>query len=274
MKRTVWFVLIVVLAACSASPASTPALIEPGNAPPTSTAVAAGSGSTMPMMGRGGGMHQRHSAPIPKEYAGLTSSVAANAESLARGAAIFSQYCATCHGDGGMGDGPTGTGLNPLPAPIAHTSQMMGDDYLFWRISEGGAVFNTSMLPWKGTLDEQARWNVINYVRALGSGKVKPATTAGGAPYDPAVELAQRKEMLTHAVDSGVITSAEADIFNTIHAVLDQQRTPMAEVSGATPSDRQAALLSALVADGSLTQTQADAFTDIHDRLAAAGLMD
>jgi hypothetical protein len=173
-----------------------------------------------------------------------------------------------------MGDGPTGVGLNPLPAPIAHTSQMMGDDYLFWRISEGGAVFNTSMLPWKGTLDEQARWDVINYVRALGSGKVKPVTTAGGAPYDPAVELAQRKEMLTRAVESGVITSAEADIFNTVHAVLDQQRTPMAEFSGATPGDRQAALLAALVADGSLTQTQADAFTDIHDRLAAAGLMD
>jgi mono/diheme cytochrome c family protein len=219
-------------------------------------------------------MHQRHSAPIPKEYAGLTSAVADDEESLTRGAAIYSKYCATCHGDGGMGDGPESAGLDPLPAPIAHTSQMMGDDYLFWRISEGGAVFNTSMLPWKGALDEQARWDVINYVRALGSGKVTPAVKTGGAAFDPALELAQRKEMLARAVESGVITPTEADVFTTVHAALDQHHTPMAQMSGATPDERQAALLSALVADGSITQTQADAFTDIHDRLAVAGLMD
>jgi hypothetical protein len=151
---------------------------------------------------------------------------------------------------------------------------MMGDDYLFWRISEGGAVFNTSMLPWKDVLDEQARWDVINYVRALGSGKVTPAVKAGGAAFDPALELVQRKEMLARAVESGVITATEADLFNTVHAVLDLHHTPMAQMGGATPGERQAALLSALVADGSITQTQADAFTDIHDRLAAAGLMD
>jgi mono/diheme cytochrome c family protein len=228
----------------------------------------------MPMgMGRGSGMHQRHSARIPAEYAGL-SSIADDEASLTRGAAIYAKYCATCHGDGGMGDGPTGAGLDPMPAPIAHTSQMMGDDYLFWRISEGGAVFNTSMLPWKNTLDEQSRWDVINYVRALGSGKAAPTVKAGGAAYDPAVELAKRKEMLTRAIESGVITAAEADTFNTVHAVLDQSHTPMAQMSGATPGERQATMLSALVADGSILQTQAAAFTDIHDRLAAAGLMD
>ena len=267
MKRLVLLVLTVALAACSAPPTSTPTATEP------SSTVPMGTGLGMEM-GRSSGMHQRHSAPIPKEYAGLTSPIADDQESLTRGTAIYSKYCATCHGDGGMGDGPESAGLNPLPAPIAHTSQMMGDDYLFWRISEGGAVFNTSMLPWKGTLDEQARWDVINYVRALGSGKVTPATAAGGAPYDPAVELAQRKEMLARAVERGVITPAEADLFSTVHAVLDQQRTPPAELSGDTPGERQVALLSALVADGSLTRTQADAFTDIHDRLAAAGLMD
>jgi hypothetical protein len=34
---------------------------------------------------------------------------------------------------------------------------MMGDDHLFWRISEGGVPFNTAMPAWKDTLDEQAR---------------------------------------------------------------------------------------------------------------------
>jgi len=37
-----------------------------------------------------------------------------------------------------------------------------------------------------------ACWDVINYVRALGSGKATPAATVGGAPYDPEVELARQ----------------------------------------------------------------------------------
>ncbi len=225
-------------------------------------------------MGMRSGMHQRHSAPIPTEYGGLINPVAADQESLTRGAAIYSTNCATCHGDGGMGDGPAGAALDPSPAPIAHTSQMMGDDYLFWRISEGGAAFHTAMLPWKSTLDKQARWDVINYVRALGSGKATPAAMVGGAPYDPEVELARQKEMLARGVESGIITPAEAGIFGTVHAALDQQRTPPAELSGDTPGDRQAAMLSALVADGLITQAQAGAFTDIHNRLAVAGLME
>ena len=281
MKRIALLFMAVALAACGIPPSNTPAATAPEATSLTDASTATNPGSTMPMgtgpgmgMGRGSGMHQRHSAPIPKEYAGLTNTVANDGASLTRGAAIYSKYCATCHGDGGMGDGPESAGLDPLPAPIAHTSQMMGDDYLFWRISEGGAVFNTSMLPWKGTLDDRARWDAINYVRALGNGKVTPTVKAGGATYDPAIELAQRKEMLAHAVESRVITATEADLFNTVHAVLDQQRTPMAQMSGATPGKRQAALLSALMVDGSITQTQADAFTDIHDRLAAAGLMD
>ena len=72
-----------------------------------------------------------------------------------------------------MGDGPTGETLDLPPAAIAHTSQMMGDDYLYYRVSEGGAAepFISSMPAWKGVLDEEARWDVINYVRALDGGE-------------------------------------------------------------------------------------------------------
>jgi mono/diheme cytochrome c family protein len=89
------------------------------------------------MNGMMNGMMGRHHAQIPEEYAGLSNPTPADDESLARGAAIYAEQCASCHGDGGMGDGPAGEALDPQPAAIAHTSQMMGDDYLFWRISEG-----------------------------------------------------------------------------------------------------------------------------------------
>ena len=86
----------------------------------------------------GGGMHHAHHAEIPDEYAGLSNPVAADDASIQRGGEIFAASCAVCHGDGGMGDGPAAASLDPPVMPIAHTSQMLSDAYLFWRISEGG----------------------------------------------------------------------------------------------------------------------------------------
>ena len=114
------------------------------------------------------GMYQRHSAPIPADYAGLHNPVAAGSASLARGQEIYSENCEICHGVSGMGDGPDGAQLSPGPAPIRISGQMLSDEYLFWRISEGGEVFDTAMPTWKRILDERQRWDVINYVRALG----------------------------------------------------------------------------------------------------------
>lgn len=47
---------------------------------------------------------------------------------------------------------------------------MLSDDYLFYRISEGGNVapFNSAMPAWKEILTETERWDVINYTRSLG----------------------------------------------------------------------------------------------------------
>jgi hypothetical protein len=53
-----------------------------------------------------------------------------------------------------------------------HTHMMaeVGDDYLFWLISEGGMIepFNSLMPAWKQVLGEEERWQVIAYLRTLG----------------------------------------------------------------------------------------------------------
>lgn len=141
--------LALLLAACGPT---APATDESTAAPDAGMGMGMG-------MGPMSGMMARHSAPIPEAYAELTNPVEADEASLERGAELFITHCATCHGDGGMGDGPGGAILDPAPAPIAHTSQMMGDNYLFWRISEGGGMepFNSAMPVWKGLLDEQDR---------------------------------------------------------------------------------------------------------------------
>ncbi len=182
MKHRVWlglgFILVIGLTACSSLTKNL-------------TGYTTGPMQGMrPMRGMGSYMMARHHAPIPQAYVGLTNPVPSSEESLARGAEIYRANCAACHGDGGMGDGPAAASLNPAPAPVAHTSLMLGDSYLFWRISEGGTTepFNSTMPSWKAILGEEARWDVINYMRALGSGRVGFNHIVGSDNYDRLVE--------------------------------------------------------------------------------------
>ncbi len=264
MKKLFLFSLLLLLAACS-----TPA---PANdADPTPTGTTGGMGMRMGMRS---GMMERHRAPVPAPYKGQSSPIAASEEVLAHGAEVYTRHCATCHGDGGMGDGPTAPTLDPAPVPIAHTSQMMGDDYLFWRLSEGGAPFGTAMPTWKEVLSEEERWQAIQYVRALGAGAVAPRSGLGGAVFDPLAEAAQRRQILAQAVAEAVINQAEADTFAAVHEALDAYRTanPNAVAAG-NPVEQQAAMLAALVKAGNITQAQADTFAAVHDRLETSGLM-
>ena len=225
-------------------------------------------------MGMGSGMGQRHHAQVPEPYTGMVNPVPTSEDSLTRGEEIYSINCATCHGDGGMGDGPGGSNLDPLPAPIAHTSQMMADDYFFWRISEGGADFGTAMIPYANILDEQARWAVINYLRALGSGIVRPHHRMGGEIYSEELMATQHAEMLAGGVDQGVISESEAEIFERIHTALETYlETNLTKQSDITMDERQAAALLALVEAGTISQNEAAKFVIIHARLAESGLM-
>lgn len=245
---------------------------------------AAGGGMAGPQEGsRGNGnmgsdhmdMMRFHHAEIPDEYAGMTNPIVADAESLARGQEAYQAYCTTCHGDGGMGDGPTGKTLDPAPAPIAHTSQMLGDDYLFWRISEGGTHFATAMPAWETALDEETRWDLINYVRTLGTGEMGQGMgRMNGAQFDPAAEAARHAEMAAAGVEQGVISQDEADTFLTVHAAMDAYLAANPDQRGTgNMVDRQTATLAALVEAGTISQEDADIFATVHDQLIEAGLM-
>ena len=252
---------VIFLVGCRAQVAETP----------TTQSIENGAG----MGGMGGGMMARHHASIPDEYAGAVNPIPTDEDSLERGGTIYATHCASCHGDGGMGDGPAGAALDPVPAAVAHTSLRMGDDYLYWRISEGGAGFITSMPGWKELLDDQSRWDVINYLRALGNGDVQPGSSMGGAQYDPELEAARQAAMLDQAVQQNVITLLERETFETVHTILEQFRIEHPEIANesSSPTEREAKLLAALVEEQTITQDQADTFVAAHDRLAESGLM-
>jgi mono/diheme cytochrome c family protein len=225
--------------------------------------------------GMGGGMMARHHATIPDEYAGLSNPIPADDASIERGGEIYATNCATCHGDGGVGDGPAGASLDPAPANIAHTSQQLGDDYFFWRITEGGAEepFNSTMIAWGSILDEDARWDVINYVQALGDGTVIPEKHMGGETLDPEVEAQKQADMLADAVEQNILTQEEADTFALVHADIDEHMAEMGDHAMGGADEMMTVILSLLVSDGKITQEQSDMFVDAHDRLGSSGLM-
>lgn len=272
MKRLI-FSLLACLTMITACTQPSPPSTEPAVLPAT-RAMGMGMGQGM-AIGAQSGMMARHHAAIPDEYSDLTSPIAANQASWERGAEIFITHCATCHGDGAMGDGPSSASHDPAPAPIARTSQMMGDSYLFWRISEGGtlAPFNSAMPSWKEVLDEDDRWHVINYVRALGSGAVTPQPSMGGSTYDPNIQATVQASNLAAAVEQGVITPEEAADFGIVHAAVEAARLERGGNPGNNETTIQAEILNSLVLAGTITQSQADSFSVAHDRLMEAGLM-
>ena len=93
-------------------------------------------------------------------------SVPYNVISVANGAFLYQEACVVCHGKGGYGDGPGGKGLKPRPADLTakHAADHTAGD-LFWWLSHG--VKGSAMPGFNGSLEEEERWDMINFLRAL-----------------------------------------------------------------------------------------------------------
>lgn len=86
---------------------------------------------------------------------------------------LYLQHCARCHGDTGVGDGPAGTTGWPRSSDLTRlTDQTMRDDYLFFRVTEGGAFFpyNSTMPAFAEVLTADETWRLIAYVQSLSHG--------------------------------------------------------------------------------------------------------
>lgn len=107
---------------------------------------------------------------IPAPYSNAQNPLPTSPQNIQRGAELFQQFCATCHGTQGMGDGPAGKGLTPRPANLARFIRMpmlSRDNYLMWTISDGGAQFKTAMPSFKQSISEQDRWKIIHFLRTI-----------------------------------------------------------------------------------------------------------
>jgi high-affinity iron transporter len=89
------------------------------------------------------------------------------APSLAQGAQLFQRACASCHGPGGVGDGPAAAGLDPPPADLSDAAALRGSSPLdfFRKISVG--IAGTAMTGYESSLSTEQRWAVALYATSL-----------------------------------------------------------------------------------------------------------
>lgn len=81
------------------------------------------------------------------------------------GKTLYENFCLSCHGPAGKGDGPAASTLQPKPADLAALLQSQDDAYLAARISEGKD--GTAMAAWKNVLNEAQIRQVVAYLRTL-----------------------------------------------------------------------------------------------------------
>lgn len=114
-----------------------------------------------------GGSSAADTPNIPAEYAGKTNPLGSDA--AAAGQAIYVVQCASCHGESGKGDGPAGKALTPPAANLVESNAKFGDDYMYYRIAEGGTMdpYNSSMPPFKNVLSEDEIWQVVAHVNTF-----------------------------------------------------------------------------------------------------------
>src|ERR1700751_5489682 len=91
-----------------------------------------------------------------------------DAKAAAAGQPLYHLHCARCHGERGEGSGN-------IPSIAKGKIQSVSDGELFWFITKGDVP--NGMPSWV-SLPKQQRWQIISYVKSLGSAKSAASHTS------------------------------------------------------------------------------------------------
>ena len=99
----------------------------------------------------------------------MKNPVAASPESIAAGKAAFTKNCRFCHGADAKGNGPMAPqGTHPSDLTDAKWDRGSSDGEIFAVVRDGaGPKFD--MKGYKGKLSDTDIWNVVNYLRSIGT---------------------------------------------------------------------------------------------------------
>jgi cytochrome c oxidase cbb3-type subunit I/II len=105
-------------------------------------------------------------------YSGDSATGNEFAEIFDSGKQLFTEKCLRCHGCSGNGQGSYARQTLAHPANLnERISNFPGENYHFWRISEG--VPGTDMPPWGWSLDETTRWQIATYELSFVDGSIR-----------------------------------------------------------------------------------------------------
>ncbi len=124
----------------------------------------------------------------PETY--LNTPVPFDSISITNGANFYSENCVVCHGPQGKGNGVLAKSFSKLPADLLtepHTERHTAGDFFNW-LTKG--IPDTGMPGFEDKLDEEGRWDVVNYIHAMSRGyqarlmnpKVVPNQPSQGPP--------------------------------------------------------------------------------------------
>jgi putative copper export protein/mono/diheme cytochrome c family protein len=86
------------------------------------------------------------------------------ADAIVRGAGLYAQNCAICHGPLGRGDGPAGASLPSVPADLAAHGSSHRPGELFWWVAHG--IPGTPMPAFTPHLNDAEIWDLVQFLRA------------------------------------------------------------------------------------------------------------
>jgi mono/diheme cytochrome c family protein len=103
------------------------------------------------------------------EAAKMKNPVPPSAESVTAGKATFTKNCRFCHGADAKGNGPMAPqGTHPPDLTDAKWDRGSSDGEIFVVIRDGaGPKFD--MKGYKGKMSDTDMWNVVNYLRSIGT---------------------------------------------------------------------------------------------------------
>ncbi len=119
---------------------------------------------------------------LPTKYVSIENPLPWTQENIREGGILYTQHCAMCHGDSQDGNGLFARAWHPKPANFrdSGTIAQLDENYLYWRIKEGGPGlpkgsidYRSTMPVWAEVLTDEEIWKVIMFEYT--NAGVKPA---------------------------------------------------------------------------------------------------
>ena len=103
--------------------------------------------------------------------------------SVARGAPLYAEHCAACHGLFGHGDGPAAASLPVRPPYLTARLSRRREGDILWSLGHG--VAGTSMPGVSDRVSEEGLWDVLNFLRVQANAEAGRRLNASVEPWRP-----------------------------------------------------------------------------------------